>query len=541
MSIFTNLFRPNVVNPVNTFKRYQKLFSLGDLGQHPVTLSHKPLVTIPERFRYEHTLNMGASGKGKTVLLRTMYHQDILSGAGVVLIDPKDDQFPFMLQCATQARRIPQIHSFRLRGTRSETWNPIFGKNPIEIANRLHVALFADDPDANSFYKQVAASMLRNIFSLLMGYGKPLTLKDIYYAVVFPQIMEKVVSDFKGSERLYRQAHEIEEDFILTKSDDAKRLTKGLRDKLQTFIDSPWSHLTNTYCPDIVVEDAIARGDILHFGVASDILGRDCYQPLVRMLLADFKQAAGHRFSQEERHPCFLYCDEFGDVASEDFMEAIKKYRSAGIGILIGFQSLGDLERRGEPFKKDVVQNCATKIFFNLPEPNSADYVAKLIGTFADRTVSAQSYDSEGNVKGQTEKLDLRTFKITPDILKNLDRGHCVAVMPFHGGREYPVFRFKTLYTEARNLPDADWDYYHAYHHDLPKDESIGLNLHAWVEPIYISAKNPQAVSSKNDVDSAPVAEGKFKRKRLRAIDLTQAPSLDQLLEGKGTIENENK
>lgn len=540
MSILTDLFRPKAVNPVNTFKNHGSAAAYApSMGDHPIILSRKPLVAIPERFRYEHTLNMGASGKGKTVLLRTMYHQDILSGAGVVLIDPKDDQFPFMLSSATQAGRVPQIHSFRLRGARSETWNPIHGKNPIEIANRLHVALFADDPDANSFYKSVAAAMLRNIFALLMGYGRPLTLKDIYYAVVFPQILERVVEDFKGSERLYRQAHEIREDFILTKSDDAKRLSKGLRDKLQTFIDSPWSHLTNTYCPDIVVEDAIARGDILHFGVASDILGRDCYQPLVRMLLADFKQAAGHRFSQEERRPCFLYCDEFGDVASEDFMEAIKKYRSAGIGILIGFQSLGDLERRGEPFKKDVVQNCATKIFFNLPEPNSADYVAKLIGTFADRVVSAQSYDSEGNVKGQTEKLDLRTFKITPDVLKNLDRGHCVAIMPFHGGREYPVFKFKTLYTEAKNLPEPDWDYYRAYHHDLPKDESIGLNLHAWVEPIYVSTQKSKEKEAAVDGACDRPAEGKFKRKRLRESDLAKAPSLDELLEGKGTIENE--
>jgi len=478
-------------NPVNRLskKHYKKM----ELGKHSVILSTNPLVVIPEKTRYEHMLDMGASGKGKTVLLRTMYYQDIVSGAGVIVIDPKDDQLPFMMQCATAAGRIPQMHSCRFRGTWSETCNPIFGKKPIELANQLHVSLFADDPDANSFYKNVAASMLRNLASLLLGYGKPITLEDIYYAVLFPKILEQIVADFKHHPQLYRQAFEINKDFIQTKSDEAKRLTKGLLDKLQPFVDSPWAKIVNTYCPDIVIEDAIAKGEIIHFGVASDILGKECYQPLVRMILANFKQVAGNRFSTADNHPCFLYCDEFSDVANLDFMEAIKKYRSANIGILIGFQSLGDLERIGEPFKKDVILNCGTKIFFNLPEADSADYVAKLLGTFADSTVSAQSYDAEGHIKGQTQKMDMRTFKISPDTLKNLDRGHCVALMPFHTGGEYPVFKFKTIYLDPKKLPEPDWPHYYAYRKDLPKDESIGLNLRKWVEPALLDPKGDAA------------------------------------------------
>jgi hypothetical protein len=546
-SISSHLFG-NQHNPVNNFKNYKKHFSPEELGRHHLVLSTKPLVIIPEKFLYEHMLDMGASGKGKTVLLRLMFSQHIASGAGVIVFDPKDDLGHFMLQCATQAGRIPHFHSFRLRGQNSETWNPIYGKNPIEIANRLHVALFADDPEANSFYKNVAASMLRNLFSLLMGYGKPLTLKDIYYAVVFPQILERVVEDFKGHPELYRQALEVDQDFIQCKNDDAKKLTKGLRDKLQTFIDSPWSPLINTYNPDIVIEDIINKGEILHLGIASDVLGRECYQPIMRMLLADFKQAAGHRFSQEEKKPCFLYCDEFGDVASEDFMEAIKKYRSAGIGILIGFQSLGDLERRGEPFKKDVIQNCATKIFFNLPEPQSADYVAKLIGTFADTAVSAQSFDSEGNIKGKTEKLDMRTFKITPDILKNLNRGNCIAVMPFHSGREYPVFSFKTIYIDSKAYPAPNYELYSAYRFNFPKDESIGLNLENWVKALYVTPPSqpktelaPAMDDNKQDESNQPKPPGRSKKRNVVLIKKEEPFDYEKLLETeKECLSNEN-
>lgn len=467
---------------------YGRLFDGSTLGKHSLKLSDKPLVILPEKFRYEHSLIMGASGKGKTVLLQNMYVQDILSGAGVIFVDPKDDQSDFMLRAATKANRVidPEnagrlaFHSFRLTESQSETWNPLFGKDPIQIANRLHTALFADAENSNEFYQDVASNMLRNLISLLMAYNKPINMNDVYQAVVDDDVLRKVVKDFKGNEQYQMEVKEIRTDYLEGRKDTAEKLKIGLRVKLQPLIKSTWSRLINSYEPDIIVEDIISRGDILHFGLASDILGKSNYQPLMRLFLAEVKQAAGNRYRKETKKPCFFYCDEYGDVANDDFLDGIKKYRSAGIGFLIGFQDIGDLTRRGEHFMIQTVTNCATKFIFNLPEPVSADYAAKIFGTYESDKISSQSYNSQGDVRGKSERLNDRAFKIEPDFLKNMARGQCVGLMPYMHRNEYVIFKFRSKWIKKEDYPEGDMDLYRAYWINFPKDEDKGLNVASW-------------------------------------------------------------
>lgn len=481
LGLFGRLNRNKSVNPAISPGFFKDGNTLGD---HSLVLSRNPNIVIPEKQRYEHAAILGAPGKGKTVLLKNIIAQDILSGAGAIVVDPKNDLKDFMLRATDLSGRIVdddnnlQFHSFTISGSDSETWNPLHGKDPIRIANRLHTALFAEDINVVQFYKDVAGNLLRNLIKILMSMNKPIVLKDVFMAVMDKEILGQIVRQVKNNDEYKVEARDLTKDFLESKDSEAHKLTIGLKNKLQQLVSSPWSKYINSYEPDINVQEIIEKGHILHFGVASDIIGRDNYQPLMRLFLAHVRQAAGERYQKNIKKPCFFYCDEFGDVASDDFLDGIKKYRSAGIGFTIGFQDLGDLTRRGEHYLVQTMTNCATKFIFNSPEPNTADYMAKLLGTYQDTTISAQSYNSKGEIKGQSEKLDDRKFKIAPDTIKNLDRGYCIGIMPYLYKGEYAIYKFRSRFAKEDDFPEADYDFYHAFWKDINKDEEAGLNLY---------------------------------------------------------------
>lgn len=547
MSIFSKRRENKNNKSLNPRFNANRQFNSEMLGKHSIVISNKPRIIIPERCRYEHTIVMGASGKGKTVFLQNMYAQDILNGAGVIFVDPKDDQFNLMLQLATKANRISDkealgrqgFHSFRLTSGQSETWNPLFGKNPVPIANRLHAALFADAEGVNDFYKDIASNMLRNLITLLMAYGKPINLRDVYQAVLYEDVLKQMVKDFASNDKYALEVKELQKDYIDGKAENAERLKIGLRAKLQPLIKSEWSDLINSYEPDIIIEDIINRGEILHFGVAADKLGKENYQPLMRLFLAEVKEAAGNRYRSENKKPCFFYCDEYGDVASGGFLDGIKKYRSAGIGFLLGFQDIGDLTRLGDHFMIQTITNCAAKFIFNLPEPQSADYIAKLFGTYEAPIIATQSFNSEGDLKGKAEKLDARAFKIDPDYLKNMDRGQCVGLMPYIYKDEYAIYKFKSNMIRREDYPEGDEEYYRAFWHNVPKDENMGLNVSRWK-----GSQNKSQTENKREVlkktrrkeQAANPSASRFKRSTMKNFDIpdeVESPNLDELLSEK--------
>jgi type IV secretory pathway TraG/TraD family ATPase VirD4 len=524
----TTKFKINpAINPTTFFKPEIR-------GRCSLQLAKRPLVFLPERHRFEHIFLMGASGKGKTQLLRTMMAQDIANGAGVIFVDPKNDQQEWMLQLATAAGRIVapdypgrlQFHSFDLTSPSTQSWNPLAGSDPFAIATRLHEALYADDATANTFYKGVAKSMLTNITILLMAYGKPINLRDLYLAVFHDSLLKRMVRDFQGKSQYQMAVDTLRKFFIEADPREANKLKHGLVVKLEPLLSASWSKNLLSYDSDIVIQDIIDRGEILHFGVGTDKLGKEVYQPIIRLFNAGVKEAISIRFAQGFKRPVFYYCDEFGDVANEDFIAGLKKYRSAGIGFLLGFQDLSDLSVKGDYFLSQTMANCATKIIFNSPGAETAEFMAKTFGTFEQKLLSAQSTDSEGKFKGRSEKLDNRNFKIAPDLIKNMDRGECVALMPYMYRREYAIYKFKATMLDPRNFPAADYTYYRLMWENLPQSDQLGLRMDLWL--------NGDLAEAAPREDSEKEARPKRFRKKFQvqsaAADEADAPSIAAFL-----------
>lgn len=466
----------------------RKMFSSDEIGNYPLVLCNKPYVFIPEKERSSHLVLIGGTGRGKSNIFKVMLAQDIVNGAGVIMVDPKADMFDFILRLATKANRIVsstdptrlQLYSFDLLNDHSPTWNPLIHDDCDFTAEMLYEGFYADDATTIDYYKNTGRVMLRSLVTLLKAYGKPINLNDLFLSLFNRDITNRIYRDFKGNDKYTVQAEFVRKIIIDRSEKDAEQLTSGLVAKLEPYITSKWAHLLMSYNPDIIVKDIIKNGDIMHYGIRSKKLTKAVYAPLVKMFNISVKEAVSDRFRSKNNNSVYYYADEYGDVASSEFIDGLKQFRSGGIGFNLAFQDLSDLGVRGEYLFAQTLGNSFTKILLNLPNPETADYLSKLIGTYDNKIMATQSFDSEGKTKGQVEKLDNRSFKITPDYIKNMDKGQCVAQMPYLVNNEIAVYKYRSPLVDDNAYGKGDYDLYNLMWRDLPKDESIGLNIESW-------------------------------------------------------------
>jgi type IV secretory pathway TraG/TraD family ATPase VirD4 len=76
------------------------------------------------------------------------------------------------------------------------------------------------------------------------------------------------------------------------------------------------------------------------------------------------------------------------------------------MGLVLAHQSLANLERINPAYKKQVFENCSTKIIMSHNDPDSAKYIAQAIGEYYHQAVTHT--DSES---AETFSLDMRQGK----------------------------------------------------------------------------------------------------------------------------------
>lgn len=138
---------------------------------------------------------------------------------------------------------------------------------------------------------------------------------------------------------------------------------------------------------------------------------------------------------QEEPHkPMFLFCDEPTTYLSMNFMDTVNKTRGAGIHTIFSPQTITDLKLKDEKLAKILIGNANTYFVGRLNDPEEAEYISKLIGTFTDIEVTEVTEQESGyssfNRSSWTgekgTKRNVSVFKIHPDTIKELKKGEFV-------------------------------------------------------------------------------------------------------------------
>ncbi|KKP46098.1 MAG: hypothetical protein UR39_C0015G0003 [Candidatus Woesebacteria bacterium GW2011_GWA1_33_30] len=322
-------------------------------------------IAIGDDDRRRHVYIIGATGTGKTELLKSMIMQDINEGKGVCFMDPHGDAVEDILKLIPPERAEDVIY-FRP----SDTDRPM-GLNLME----------ASTEDEKHF---VASSIINMMYKLFDPYKTGIVGPRFEHAVrnAMLTIMCEKGSTFVELMRALTDARYVQEllpkvtDPIIRRywTDQIAQTSDFHKSEVLDYITSKFGRfVTNKMIRNIIGQsvssfsfrDVMDNGKILLINLAKGELGEENSNFLGLILVPRILMAAMSRSDtpEEKRRDFYLYVDEFQNFATPDFAVILSEARKYKLNLTVANQFIGQME---EEVKNAVFGNVGTKISFRV-------------------------------------------------------------------------------------------------------------------------------------------------------------------------------
>jgi hypothetical protein len=436
----------------------------GEIGKYPIYLDDTHLITT--KLVSEHIQIIGKTGSGKSEsYFGNAKWQSIHQGKGSFIFDAKSDEFDKMAYYVSDAERVPDYIPFDLlRPDRSFRINPLawFKKEKDAegnlvpdsgvVADIVAMSVYYGYETKEDYYPGQGKGFLSNFTFLFLRKFPIITYADFYHVVTAEldelTSLKILIDEFPDT----NEAKYLKKYIVDIPALDRRKILSGVLALLSPFVIGDWAPLINTTTPDVFITDIIDKNKIFHFGAAA-LVYPNVYQKISVAFLMALMVEAGRRGEKEINVPFDLFLDEFASIAYPGFAQIIATVRSRGIGCHLGHQSLGDLDRAGgAAFRSSIMDNTTTKIIFRVVSHETADILAKTIGTREADLFMVRSFKTNAGLfsthqeAGVTEKgVNERQFYVSPDELKSLDVGEAAVVITYNNG----IKRFKMRFPYA--------------------------------------------------------------------------------------------
>ncbi|HVA65313.1 MAG TPA: type IV secretory system conjugative DNA transfer family protein [Elusimicrobiota bacterium] len=402
------------------------------LGASTSSKGAKALV-LPDSWRTSHTYCVGASRSGKTVsVMLPLALQDIAKGHPVIFFDGKGD-VEHLAAISAEAERCGRGKDLMLFSlsdpTRSRTYNPLSFGNATQKKDKLIGAFTWTE----EYYKKTSEDTLLTAILGLEGTGLYYNLEDLYLCLSNQEAMQRVHELCKDP-----AAKEHLRDFYENFKTVTKDIT-GLVKDLGLIIKNDFWPLFDTYCPEIDFLEAIRQRKIIYL-VFNTQAYQETAERLARLFLQDLRGTSDYiqnKIPREERVFTPIYVDEFNCFAFDAFGDFMSKCGGARFALTLAHQSLGQLVRRGEYFKDEILDNANIKIIMRQDSPATIEEFARMIGTHDRTEYTAQTEDVflfEKRRTGMGSARTVEAFNVDPNIIRKLQphQGVLLVKQPYH-------------------------------------------------------------------------------------------------------------
>lgn len=406
----------------------------------------------------QHILMLGQSGVGKTVAGSLMLLQHMMNGGGACMIDAKIDEdnidnFYRMAAYCGRESDVLIIHAGD--PSRSNTYNPILYGDPDEVAARPLALIPSTETNPGAdHYKQSANQGLVTLLTAIKSTGLAYNFMDLSILLMSPaalNYLENLVTEpdaKRGLQIFLDQFRNPQGQLDIKKLKD---VFGGIAGRLFTFGTGNFGRITSSYSPEINLFEAITSNKLIYLALPT--MGKDVAATnFAKMFISDLRTcAAWLQAMPSERRPnppYFLFCDEAGSYINVNWNRMYEQLRSSGIFMMAAAQTLANFSALSDELAEMVIGNTWTKIFFQIGTQASALEAAELIGKEIQilRTLTQSGSESQsasflrvepesglgkssGIAYGEREQ---EGYKVTPDDLKALGRGRCLATFGGH-------------------------------------------------------------------------------------------------------------
>jgi hypothetical protein len=308
----------------------------------------QPLVLAP-RDRLHHMYVVGPTGVGKSTMLAQMALGDVTAGHGLCLMDLKGDLVETVLA------RIPGEMAERVvvldpsQTDRPMGFNPLAVREPDEHTRELAadrvLHIFRDL--FSSFWGPRTDDILRaallTCVSVPAPNGQAFTICEVPELLTRPSLRRYVIGQPGLPDTLKAYWTQFDE---LGEAEQHKHIGPVLN-KLRAFTMRTSTRLMLGQSTGIDFGELMRRRLVLLVSLAKGRIGTETATLTGSLLVAAFWQAALGRanVAASERHPSFLFLDEFQDVVrlSESLPDLLSQARGFGIGAVLANQYLAQL------------------------------------------------------------------------------------------------------------------------------------------------------------------------------------------------------
>jgi len=434
----------------------------------------EPLI-IPMEEWMRHAMVVGQSGVGKTVFGEWLMAQQIARGGGIVWIDGKldPDNLATLWRLAAWAGRADDLRVISPGDPDiSNTYNPILYGDPDEVASRAMSLI----PDASNsagadFYRQEAKQSLTIIVNALQATRMAYNFADLTVllgnsdALTMLENMLPPGSDAQQQFSLFLHKFKMQQrggfgqQASSQETIDVNRLKTtlgGIAGRMFEFGSGKFGRILNSYSPEVRLTEDIMANRIVY--IALPTMGKnESASNFGKMATGDFRSAIASvqamPKAQRPWPPTLGWFDEAGSYVTNAWGRMFEQSRAAQLMLAPAFQTRANLEVLGEELRAMVSGNTNVKAFFRPGEPDTAKWMADMIGeefatrysisgtkgTGASRSAHASTKPSGWNETGGqsfSESTELM-HKITPTELMQLGKGE--AIITFEGSKVYHV------------------------------------------------------------------------------------------------------
>lgn len=338
--------------------------------------SNKRIVGMKKADRFRHTYMIGKTGVGKTTLYQNMVLQDINAGRGVCFVDPHGEAIDYILQHIPK-NRIEDVVLFDPSNLDFPTglnlleWKDESDKDFL-VSEAIQIFYKIFDPEQTGVIGPQFEHWMRNAALTVMADPEGGTLLEI------PRLF--VDKSFEMYKRKFLKDPTVQE---FWEKQMAKTADFHRSEMLNYFSSKFGRFMTNSMMKNIIgqkrssfnISEILDGEKILLVNLSKGKVGEINAQMLGLILMTKLQLAILQRahIPAEQRHPFYLYVDEFQNLLTDAFISMLSESRKYGLSVHLTNQYIAQLP---ENIRNAILGNVGTLITFQIGAVD-ADFLKK--------------------------------------------------------------------------------------------------------------------------------------------------------------------